>query len=207
MKGKVGVKVKNLVCLFLWVFGLLVYIEPVFALVPTVTSVTPDKGSLYSTTDTTIIGSNFEAGAKVSLINGGPVLAGTYSDTVYDVFVSGDYAYVAGISSELQVLDVSDPVNPTPVGSYPTPGTASRIFVEGDYAYVGEGSSGLTIINLNNSNSVTLPTSDFVNAVFVSENYAYVADRYSGLLIIDVSEPLNPIPVSNYGMSAFDVFV
>jgi len=39
--------------------------------IPTVTSVTPATGTTYSTQDVVISGSNFEPGAKVSLLNGG----------------------------------------------------------------------------------------------------------------------------------------
>ena len=55
---------------------LMIYVEPSYPLTPTVKSVTPNKGTTNSTQDVTIKGSNFEADAKVSLLNGGPFLAG-----------------------------------------------------------------------------------------------------------------------------------
>ncbi|MHA2066546.1 MAG: hypothetical protein ACXABY_19415, partial [Candidatus Thorarchaeota archaeon] len=57
----------------------------------------------------------------------------------FDVYVSGDYAYVADSASGLAVIDISDPTNPgTPVYE-DTSGTASGVFVSGDYAYVATG--------------------------------------------------------------------
>ena len=49
------------------------------------------------------------------------------------VFVSGDYAYIANWDS-LLVVDVSDPANPNPIGSYSTSKDARDVFVSGDYA-------------------------------------------------------------------------
>ena len=41
--------------------------------------------------------------------------------------------------SGLQVIDVSDPENPTIVGSADTPGWAAGVYVSGNYAYVADG--------------------------------------------------------------------
>ncbi|MFV1951043.1 MAG: IPT/TIG domain-containing protein [Nitrospinota bacterium] len=84
--------------LFLGMFVLMGYVEPSYSLTPTVTSVTPNTGTTGSTQDVTITGTNFEPGAKVSLLNGGPFLAGDYDTTpgiAKGVFVSGNYAFVA----------------------------------------------------------------------------------------------------------------
>ena len=124
---------------------------------PTVTSVTPNTGTSYSTQDVTITGTNFEAGAKVSLLNGGPFLAGACNtpDSARDIHVSGDYAFVADYESGLQVIDITDPTNPTLAGDYDTPGYAWGVYVSGDYAFVADGYySGLQLIDIRDRKSV-----------------------------------------------------
>ncbi len=124
-----------------------------------------------------------------------------------DVFVSGDYAYVAD-SVRLIILDISDPSNPQEVASYNTPGVVRNVFVDsyngavvGSYAYVADGNSGLIIMDVSdpsNPQEVAFYRNRYVNAVFVSGNYAYVAADWAGLRIIDVSDPSNPQEVGYY---------
>src|SRR5258705_10531835 len=52
-----------------------------------------------------------------------------------DVFVKGDFAYVADGSAGLQVIKVQNPSNAVVVAGFPTGGTAFGIQVQGDYAY------------------------------------------------------------------------
>ena len=58
-----------------------------------------------------------------------------------DVYVTGDYAYVADGGSGLQIIDITDPTTPILAGSYDTPGFAQGIYVSGNYAYAGDDSS------------------------------------------------------------------
>lgn len=150
-------------------------IEPVYSAVPTVTSVNPDTGTTDSVTRVTIKGADFEPGAKVSLLNGGPLLIGSYDTpgSANDVYVSGDYAYVADWDSGLQIIDISNPASPVPVGSYDTPGSALDVYVLGNYAYVADGwNSGLLIIDV----------SDPASPVFVGsyETTGYVTSERRG---------------------------
>ncbi|NCT52976.1 MAG: hypothetical protein GPJ04_17640, partial [Microcystis aeruginosa G13-03] len=77
-------------------------------------------------------------------------LQGTYAlpDDAYDLQVVDNIVYVANGNSGLQIIDVSDPTNPTFKGSYDTSGTAVDVWIENNYAYVADGDSGLQIINL-----------------------------------------------------------
>ena len=52
-------------------------------------------------------------------------------DTYYaaDVSISGPYAYVADGGDGIKVIDISNPSNPTIVGSVDTPQGASDVFV------------------------------------------------------------------------------
>ena len=62
--------------------------------------------------------------------------------------VVGNYAYFAAGTAGLQVIDVSNPVNPVRVGGYDTIGTAEEVHVVGDHAFVAEG--GLRVIDVSN---------------------------------------------------------
>ncbi|NOZ26058.1 MAG: hypothetical protein GXO94_08240, partial [Nitrospirae bacterium] len=64
-------------CLLIPCVFLLMTARPSFSEVPVVSSVSPDTGTTVSTTSITITGENFEPGARVSLLSGGPLLAGS----------------------------------------------------------------------------------------------------------------------------------
>lgn len=126
-----------------------------------------------------------------------PVAVGSYGSVAAgDVYVSGDYAYVAAGSNDLHVVDISNPATPTMVGSVALLGNALKVHVSGNYAYVA------TDNNLNNSLvsvDISDPTSPFqADAefvvtypldVYVSGDYAYCPYYVGGLMVIDVSDP------------------
>ena len=80
-----------------------------------------------------------------------PSLAGSYatpSSPAVDVFVCGDFAYVADSGAGLLVLDISDPSSPSLLGSYDTPDLAYDVFVWGDFAYVADLTTGLLVVEV-----------------------------------------------------------
>ena len=97
-------------------------------------------------------------------------------DTGYaqDVEVVGNYAYLADGDSGLQIIDISNPTNPTLKGNYDTPDYAYGVQVVGNYAYVADGDSGLQIIDISNPTNPTLKgnydTSGFAQDVQVVGN-------------------------------------
>jgi hypothetical protein len=117
-----------------------------------------------------------------------------YYDTpgiAYDVYVSGQYAYVADGKEGLRIIDISNPSNPREVGFFKTPYTARGVYVSGQYAYVAYGDvgwtwahGGLYIIDISNpSNPVRVGYDDVGNEghdVYISGKYAYVANWYRG---------------------------
>ncbi len=79
-----------------------------------------------------------------------------YYDTpgyAYNVFVSGNYAYVADGRAGLSVIDISNPFSTQEVGYYDTPGPAKDVFVSGNYVYVANGKAGLRIIDISHPSS------------------------------------------------------
>jgi hypothetical protein len=119
---------------------------------------------------------------------------------------------VADYDSGLQVIDISDPTNPSIVGSCDTPDSAWGIFVSGTCAYVTGGVSGLQVIDISSPTNPSImgsyDTPGFAGGIFVSGTYAYVAGGVSGLQVIDISSPTNPsIMGSFYRGSAKDVYI
>ncbi|MEO0004862.1 MAG: T9SS type A sorting domain-containing protein [candidate division WOR-3 bacterium] len=133
-----------------------------------------------------------------------PVLIGTApipAGLTDDVFVSGNYAYIADCCDGLRIIDISNPTYPVEVGECSTRIWAQAVHVLGDYAYIADG-RGLTIVN------VTDPANPFIVGyceslgmahslgLFVCDSIAYLADH--GLWIINVTDPSNPTVIARY---------
>ena len=109
-----------------------------------------------------------------------------------NVQIVGNYAYVVG--DHLEIIDISNPSNPTFKGKYDIWefGSYERVYfkIVGNYAYVASGRSGLQIIDISDPSLPTLKgnydTFGLVGAVEVVDNYAYLAGD-TGLQIIDIS--------------------
>jgi hypothetical protein len=69
---------------------------------------------------------------------------------VFDVEVSGNYAYIAAFINGLRIIDISSPANPFEVGYFMTGGNPQSLEVIGDYAYL--------LIFLLDFESLTSPT-------------------------------------------------
>ena len=123
-----------------------------------------------------------------------------FSDDPEILTVNGDYAYVGDDSQgTLFVVDISDPANPTLVGSLIINGLPTDIVVKGDYAfftieYNNNNTGLLRIINIQDPTNPYLQTEleidDDPESVDVGNGYAYVTDSDSDdLKIIDLSCP------------------
>jgi hypothetical protein len=147
-----------------------------------------------------------------------PAIAGSLDTpgTARDVFVEGNYAFVADNEAGLQIIDITDPANPDSVGNYTytTADSARGVFVSGNTAYVAYGGSGLVIVNVAQKNAPSLISSyntpGFAQDVVVDASYAYVADHSNGgLQIIDITSPADPVLAGQYNSpgGASGVFV
>ncbi|WP_198410872.1 SwmB domain-containing protein, partial [Synechococcus sp. UW179A] len=111
----------------------------------------------------------------------------------------------------LDIIDVSDPTNPSLKGNFNTSGYARGVTLsaDGNTAFVADGYSGLQIIDVSNPASptltTTLDTSGVANGVTLSadSDTAFVADGRHGLDIIDVSDPTNPSLKGNFNTSSW----
>jgi len=121
--------------------------------------------------------------------------------SVTSVTISGSYAYIIDNMYEvLEIVDVSDPTNPTGVGYLSDDGISmENIFISGSYAYVITFSDGLRIFDISDP-TTPVEVGDFYDGgygrdVYVVGSYAYVADGSDGLEIIDISDPTTPVEV------------
>jgi hypothetical protein len=133
-----------------------------------------------------------------------PVFEGSYDklgSSSFRIAVSGNYTYVAMGLQGLQIIDISNPSNPTFKGSYDTPDYAREVAVSGNYAYVAD-NSALQIIDIADpSNPIfkgSYNTPGRSEGVALSGNYAYVAAYSAGLQIIDITDPSNPTLKGSY---------
>lgn len=92
--------------------------------------------------------------------------------------ISGNYVYVAEGLAGLQIIDISDPVRPSILGSVDMPGFANDITVSGDYAYIADGSSGIIVLDISDPQLPAMVGS-FISpgsarTIAVSDKYACV---------------------------------
>jgi hypothetical protein len=139
-----------------------------------------------------------------------PVLVGQtvdLPDTIDNIVLVGNYAYLANATGGLRIIDIADPTAPVAVGHYTHPWLrATEVVVKNELAYV-TGWSGVTFSVINVAN----PTAPYwvggynradARGLEVSGNYAYVAGGIgvsnAWLDIIDISNPANPITSGTY---------
>jgi type II secretory pathway pseudopilin PulG len=138
--------------------------------------------------------------------------AGT--EDALDVFVSGNYAYVAD-ATILRIYDISNPAVPSQTGSYTAAGNINGIYVVGDYAYIATAStsSEFRVVNVSNKASPTqAATLDVTgtaaaNAVYVDGSFAYLGranNTTAGtneLVIINIATPTAPTTSGSINLS------
>lgn len=117
------------------------------------------------------------------------------------IAVQGNYAYI-GVGSRLVVVDITDPVNPHPIGATaPFDYFVQGVTVSGALAYIAAGSAGLRIVNIatpSNPREVgAWDSPGFAENVAVSGSTAYLADGPYGLRVVNVSNPTTPAEVAN----------
>ena len=78
---------------------------------------------------------------------GTPVYEDTTGDA-RDIFVSGDYAYVADRTSGLAIIDISDPTDPKIPIRIDTTIWVLETYLSGDFIYMANGNSGLAVLQV-----------------------------------------------------------
>ncbi len=136
-------------------------------------------------------------------------------DHVYDVEVSGDYAYLGVWGSGLLVVDVSDPTQPLLVAQIELPGIPEGVAICGSTVYVADWKSGVHIVDVSNPlapiHTMSVPTTYRSRDVEVADGFAYVVYT-KGIQVLDVTSPPEPVivgqmPVEVYGAAVSGEFI
>jgi hypothetical protein len=132
-----------------------------------------------------------------------------YEDTsgyARDVYVSGNYAFVADNSSGVAVIDVSNPSNPGTPHYALTSDAAFDIKVSGNYLFVAVHNAGFEYIRMINPLNFGLTTNEdttgSARGVFVHGDYVYLACYDSKFAAIQVRQRIDkddPIITSAQG--------
>ncbi len=126
----------------------------------------------------------------------------------WDLDLKDNYAYVAVGDGGLNIVDISNPVNPVVVGTYNPLGDTHfyDVVVRDNYAYIAEGWSGMRIFDVSNPASITtvghwsLDSANgepYCHSLVVSGNRVYTASDPS-TFVIDVTNPANPQALGYY---------
>lgn len=124
---------------------------------------------------------------------------------VSNISIAASHLYI-GIGSELRILDVSNPANPSPAGSLILDQTIGHVYATGNYVYVGNYSNypyegELTIVDVSQpAQPVWLSSLIGVSQIrhmALSGNYLYLGTE-NGVDIVDVSDPVNPWLVGHF---------
>ncbi len=151
-----------------------------------------------------------------SAIGGEISEVGSYDTPGYamDVFVLGDYAYVADGDNGLCIIDVSNPASPSLMGICDTDGWAHGVSVSGDYAYVGDWGNSLRVVDVSDPEYPVevghLDTPGNSRNLEIIGDVLYLADcTWGGVRTVDISDPDNPVELGFYDTDhrAWDVSV
>ncbi len=117
-----------------------------------------------------------------------------------DLYVAGNFAYVANDSHGLKIYDVRNPSSPLLAGSYETYSVAIEAYIKDSIAYVTHYDDGLLMIDISNREyplliGQYLPPGD-VEDIEMKENLAILTCYEGGLRIVDVSDPSDPVEIS-----------
>lgn len=132
-------------------------------------------------------------------------LPDTTSYSPRDLYVSGNYAYLAEGDDGLFIVDVTDKNNPVqvciyqPETSYPA-NDYTGVSVNGNYAYLADkGKQKIEIINISipetpvRIKTITTGALTSPDSLFLSNNILYVGTGADGIAVFDVSDPENPV--------------
>ncbi len=160
-------------------------------------------------------------GSRVYFNNGAYLQIVDYSDSgnpvelarlevpspIVAVELQGAYAYVAAHHAGLFIFDISDPSAPEAVGSYEPVFDFADIAVRGNHAFVLK-RGRLDILDISNPAApqfvgYTTGISDG-KSIAIRNQSAYIADGFGGLRILDISEPQNPVQVSQFDTGRYN---
>lgn len=126
-----------------------------------------------------------------------------------DVEIEGNIAYVVdtadGNPGGLVIINISDPTNPSILGSYYQSGLPYVVDVVGDFAFLANIFVGLEVLDISDpTNPVKIDQYTGSGAIFdvqVVGEVAYLADWSRGLVLLNISDPSDVKEISRYDPS------
>ena len=121
------------------------------------------------------------------------------------ITASGSFAYLTSVAPyQLEVLDISNPANPTPLASSPLSTFFEFAKVEGNRLYAYKPfEQMLTAVDVSQPGSAvelgTLNVPD-VRDMVVKDGFLYVAEGENGLLVIDADNPTDMKTVATFNL-------
>ncbi|MCP4725390.1 MAG: T9SS type A sorting domain-containing protein [bacterium] len=108
-----------------------------------------------------------------------------------------------GNGGMIEIADITDPANPAILSNILINGEIRDIDISGNYIFAGRGSGGgMVIVDITSPESPVIVGSCIENSsvweVEVVGEYAYAADYSAGLKVIDISDPNDPVMVSEW---------
>lgn len=136
------------------------------------------------------------------------------NSTAYEVYVSGNYAYVASAhnSQELQVVDITSPASPGVIATYGLSGNYNALSITGfdDTVLLGRVNGDVAVLDISSPSSPTLlgtynDHNDDIRDISLgnSNNYAFLASDANSaeFQVIDISTLASPVLVGSYNIS------
>jgi len=140
-----------------------------------------------------------------------PTLIGTaFISNGNEIYINGKHAYISSDHYGLQIIDMTDPVNPQLTGQIDALGWTANFDKSGNIGYIANASM-LFAIDLSNPYGTgpemtdILPTAGQTNDVAIDGDMAYVADWTGGLRIVDISNPSQLTEISNVPIKAWKI--
>ncbi len=128
-----------------------------------------------------------------------PYVIGHYAGSTISFKISGEYAYIVGMSGFL-VLFISNPSNPSFIGSYNT--YATFIEIRGDLAFINDYWDYLTTLDISTPTNPKPLGTILIGAGFhdlaLFDNFCIAANSWEGLTTVDVSDPASPVTTNVY---------
>jgi len=137
------------------------------------------------------------------------VLCSTANPTsydLYDVVVSGNYAYIPTYGDGLLIFNITDKTSPTLENTTTLVGASNKglsAWISENYLYIGEYDNILSIWDISTPtapvkvSNITWGHSIKISDVVVSGNYAYVVEYYNRFHVLNISNPAAPLEVWN----------
>jgi hypothetical protein len=119
--------------------------------------------------------------------------------TTDNLCISGDYCFMANMQRGLQIIDISNPLEPGYIGCFDSL-RALAVAVRGNLVYLTDTDNKIDILGVSDPRSPGLLGSCSVPGslcdIAIEGDYAYLAAYQSGgLQVVNISDPTNPLVV------------